>query len=187
MLYEIRRSTCNDPKVELDYLRDKVNSLEDECTDLKKELKDVKAQMHSWIQVMQQQQNLTTPNLGAPISSAKNYNANQLRVQQRTASITIDLNSSSQVPGCEAVRMKSTESTTGLAVQENDWELFQNAMFMGSQGSCGLNLAKPSADRTISDPGLLDALLNAGGKLERDEDGESDNDDDSSYEETVPV
>merc|ERR1712071_140448 len=56
MLYEIRRSTCNDPKIELDYLRDKVNSLEDECSAFRKELTDVKTQMQSWIEITPRQQ-----------------------------------------------------------------------------------------------------------------------------------
>ena len=42
MLYEIRRSTCNDPKIELDYLCDKINSLEDECSHPRNELTDAK-------------------------------------------------------------------------------------------------------------------------------------------------
>jgi len=91
--------------------------------------------------------------------------------------------------GCTAVRIKSTESTMGVTAKEKDWELFQDVMFMGSQGSY--------SNRTISDPGMLDVLLNAGaGKLQQlqhdeDELGESDNacddDDDSLYEETIPV
>mmetsp|Transcript_13650 Transcript_13650/g.20821 ORF Transcript_13650/g.20821 Transcript_13650/m.20821 type:complete len:335 (+) Transcript_13650:122-1126(+) len=175
MLYEIRRSTCNDPKIELDYLRDKVNSLEDECTDLKKELKDVKAQMHSWIQVMQQNQD--------------NAVDNPLPLQQRTASATVALKRSKSMGiGCAAVRIMSTESTMGVTAKEKDWELFHDAMFMGSQGSY--------SNRTISDPGMLDVLLNAGGKLQQmqhdeDELGESDNhgneDDSSLCEETIPV
>ena len=186
MLYEIRRSTCNDPKIELDYLRDKVNSLEDECSDLRKELTDVKTQMQSWIEIMQRQQQQQQLNPSTSLNGVS-----PLPHQRRAASITFELNSlplprsKSMGVGCATVRMKSTESTSGMAAKEQDWELFQDAMFTeGCQGS----LRKPSAERTLSNPGLLDALLNTGGKLDQGGfgDGQSDNDD-SSYDETVPV
>lgn len=50
LLYEIRRSTGSDPKIELDYLREKVCSLEDDIVEMFGELTEIKAQMQSFQQ-----------------------------------------------------------------------------------------------------------------------------------------
>ena len=149
MLYEIRRSTCNDPKIELGYLRDKVNSLEDECFDLRKDLMDFKTQMEPWIKIMQQQHQLHQIE---PLGAAASLNG-------VNAYLPLPQSKSMGGVGCVSARMRSTEITLDMAAKEQDWELFQDNMFTDVSHE---DSRKPSADRTISNPGMLDTLLNYG-------------------------
>jgi len=57
LLHDIQRSTCNDPKIQIDYLREKVGSLEDENLILKQEVSNLKADMAIFRRFMEGEEN----------------------------------------------------------------------------------------------------------------------------------
>ena len=95
LLHEVQRSTCNDPKIQMDYLREKVLSLENENCALMKEMTRIKEEMTMFRKFMEE-------------SKSQNYGTNEGIVNRASIGGTI-----SSVPLQRTKNVVHTEKNAG--------------------------------------------------------------------------
>lgn len=116
LLHEIQRSTCNDPKIQMDYLREKVTSLEDENLSLRQEIDALKTEMTMFRQFMEREEARRNSN------SVGVGDLNCLPIVHFSRNLSKD----------DHLKSISLSRTTSIEIGDHDWESIGN-MLMVSQ------------------------------------------------------
>jgi len=133
LLYEVRRSTGSDPKIELDYLREKVCSLEDDIAEMSGELNEIKTQMLIFQEFMTTQQSASNV---AGISSARQPSVDYsfamnmpLPLPHSPTKNDVDNNAYGQGSSCLSPTHVDPSTNNALpATRGKDWEHLKDAM-----------------------------------------------------------
>jgi len=133
LLYEVRRSTGSDPKIELDYLREKVCSLEDDIAEMSGELNEIKTQMLIFQEFMTTQQSASNV---AGISSSRQPSVDYsfamnmpLPLLHSPTKNDVDNNAYGQGSSClSPTHVDPSTNNTLPATRGKDWEHLKDAM-----------------------------------------------------------